>query len=151
MSQCFPRALKQLTTLRMGAVYVLAKTLSMDMELESEEYEENQGKCVKIVGKCRCPASKIRGGKTAIVVVGLRSTTRHGDSSCARGAHWRPLSMMVLFAQSFGCSLPRWRKVGLPSALWREFGSNFRWLPKLSGVTTNCWVFLRCDWLLLSS
>ena len=52
MSQCFPRALKQLTTLRMGAVYVLAKTLSMDMELEREEYEENQGKCVKIVGKC---------------------------------------------------------------------------------------------------
>jgi len=72
----------------MGAVYVWAKTLSMDMELEREEYDENQEKCVKSVGKCRCPASKIRGRKTvAAVVVGLRLTTHRGDSSCTCGAY----------------------------------------------------------------
>ena len=33
--------------------------------------------------------------KKSAIVVGLRSTTRHGNSSYTRGAHWRPLSMNV--------------------------------------------------------
>ena len=30
--------------------------------------------------------------------------------------------------------------------LWQESGPNFKGLPKVSGVATNHWVFLRCDW-----
>ena len=38
----------------------------------------------------------------------LCSTTRRGKSSCARGAHWRPLSLyIVLFVRSFRCSPSR--------------------------------------------
>ena len=37
----FPKAQKQLTTLKMGVVCVWAKNLSKNMELESEESEEN--------------------------------------------------------------------------------------------------------------
>ena len=48
-------------------------------------------------------------------------------------------------------SLSLWRKVGLPLALWQEPGPNFRWLPKVSGIAINHWVFLRCDWSPVSS
>ena len=48
-------------------------------------------------------------------------------------------------------SLSRWRKVGLPLALWQESGPLFKGLPKVSGVATNHWVFLRCDWPPISS
>ena len=69
--------------------------------------------------------------------------------ACAR-PRWRvSLKMMVCavcVAQSFGCSLSWSRKVDLPSALWQESRLNFKGLPKLSGVITNHWVFLRCDW-----
>ena len=34
----------------------------------------------------------------------------------------------------------------LPLVLCQDFGPNFKRLPKVSGVTTNHWVFLRCDW-----
>ena len=61
------------------------------------------------------------------------------------------LSRMMLFTWSFGCSLSWWRKLGLPLALWQESGPNFKGLPKVSGVGTNHWVFLRCDWSPISS
>ena len=57
----------------------------------------------------------------------------------------------MLFARSFRCFLSRWRKVVLPLALWQEFGPNFKGLPKVSGVATYHWVFLRCDWSPISS
>ena len=71
------------------------------------------------------------------------------------GPHWRaPLEMIwcgVCFMQSFGCSFSRWRKVGLPLVLWQESRPNFKGLPKVSGVATNHWVLLRCDWSPVSS
>ena len=45
----------------------------------------------------------------------------------------------------------RRRKVGLPLVLWQDHGPNFKGLPKVSGVATNHWAFLRCDWSLVSS
>ena len=39
----------------------------------------------------------------------------------------------------------------LPSEVWQESWPNFRWLPKVSEVATNHWVFLRCDWSPISS
>ena len=69
-----------------------------------------------------------------------------------RGPIGRPLlAYMVLFVWSFGCFLSQWRKVGLPLALWQESEPNFKGLPKVSGVATNHWVFLRCDWSPVSS
>ena len=37
------------------------------------------------------------------------------------------------------------------SALWQESRLNFKGLPKVSGVATNHWVFLRCDYSPVSS
>ena len=51
----------------------------------------------------------------------------------------------------FECSLSQWRKVGPPLALWQDSGPNFKGLPMVSRVTTNHWVFLRCDWSPVSS
>ena len=78
------------------------------------------------------------------------------DSSCARKTPLKGPSRMckrVRFVRSFRCSLSllKWRKVGLPLALWQESKPNFKGLPKVSGVTTNHWVFLRCDWSPVSS
>ena len=39
----------------------------------------------------------------------------------------------------------------LPLEVWRESWPNFKGLPKVSGVATNHWVFLRCDWSLVSN
>lgn len=47
MTQCFPKAPKQLTTLKMGVVCVLAENFSKNMEFEREESEENYEKCVE--------------------------------------------------------------------------------------------------------
>jgi len=41
MTQCFPKAPNQLTTLRMKVFCVWAMNLSKDIELESDECEEN--------------------------------------------------------------------------------------------------------------
>ena len=68
--------------------------------------------------------------------------------------HWRaPLDSDegVLHAGLRVLSLSRWRKVGLPLVLRQESGPNFKGLPKVSGVATNYWVFLRCDWSPVSS
>ena len=66
------------------------------------------------------------------------------------GPHWRvPLDNGdgVLCEEFWVLSLSLlMEKVGLPMALQQEFGPNFKGLPKVSGVTTNHWVFLRCDW-----
>ena len=73
--------------------------------------------------------------------------------ACA-GPRWRaPLDMHVycVRAELWVLSLSRWRKVGLPFVLWQEYGPNFKGLPKVSGVATNHWVFLRCDWSPISS
>ena len=92
--------------------------------------------------------------KTAAVVTDPHSTTRCGDNSYTREAPLEGPSRYIwccVLAQSFGCSLFRWRKVVLPLVLWQESGPNFKGLPNVSGVTTNHWVFLRCDWSLVSS
>ena len=39
----------------------------------------------------------------------------------------------------------------LPFAVWQESWPNFKGLLKASEVTTNRWVFLRCDWSPVSS
>ena len=80
-----------------------------------------------------------RGGGNRRIVAGPRSTTRYGESSRVREALLEGSSrwwydVHVCFAQSFGCSLSRWRKVGPPLALWQESGPNFKGLPKVSGV-----------------
>ena len=49
----------------------------------------------------------------------------------------------VVRAEPRVLSLSQWRKVGLPLALWQEFGPNFKGLPKANGVATNHWVFSR--------
>ena len=69
------------------------------------------------------------------------------------GPHWRALlgNKCVCFARSFGCSLSRWGNVGLPLVLWQESRPNFKGLPKVSGVDTNHWVFLRSDWSPISN
>ena len=41
--------------------------------------------------------------------------------------------------------------ISLPLAVWQESGPNFKGLLKVSGVVTNHWVFLRCDWSPVSS
>ena len=58
---------------------------------------------------------------------------------------------MGLRVLSLSLFLSQWRKVGLPLMLWQESGPNFIGLPKVSGVATNYWVFLRCDWSPISS
>ena len=70
----------------------------------------------------------------------LAVATPHAWEACCR-----PLSIMVWFARSFGYSVSWGRKVGLPLEVWQESWPNFRWLPKVSEVATNHWVFLRCD------
>ena len=97
--------------------------------------------------------------KTAAAVASPRSTTRHGDSSRTHGASLEGPSQCMCVcvshkassALSLSLSLSRWRKVGLPLALWQESRPNFKGLPKVSGVATNHWVFLRCDWSPISS
>ena len=79
------------------------------------------------------------GGGNRRIVAGPRSTTRYGESSRVREALLEGSSrwwydVHVCFAQSFGCSLSRWRKVGPPLALWQESRPNFKGLPKVSGV-----------------
>ena len=81
-------------------------------------------------------------GKIAAVIAGPCSTACRGPSQYI----W-----CWVFTRSFGCSLSRWRKVGLPLVLWQESRPNFKGLPKVSGVATNHWVFLRCDWSPASS
>ena len=95
-------------------------------------------------------------GGNRSVIVGPRLTTRRGNSSRVRGvplkgSSWWWYDVRVCFARSFRCSLSRWRKVGLPLALWQESRPNFKGLPKVSRVATNHWVFLRCDWSPVSS
>ena len=58
---------------------------------------------------------------------------------------------LQVLSLSLSLSFSVWKKVGLPLALWQAPGPNFRWLPKVSGVATNHWVFLRCDWSSVSS
>ena len=74
---------------------------------------------------------------------------------CTRGPVKGPLLKYdvrcVLRAELRVLSLSQWRKIGLPLALWQESGPNFKGLPKVSGVTINHWVFLRCDWSPVSS
>ena len=79
------------------------------------------------------------GGGNRRIVAGPRSTTRYGESSrvceaLLEGSSRWWYDVHVCFAQSFGCSLSRWRKVGPPLALWQESGPNFKGLPKVSGV-----------------
>ena len=57
----------------------------------------------------------------------------------------------VVYTGFWVLSLSQWTKVVLPLALWQESGPNFKGLLKVSGVATNHWVFLRCDWSLVSS
>ena len=47
------------------------------------------------IGLCWRLASIMAKRKKTAIVVGLHSTTRHGNSSYMRGAHWRPFSMNV--------------------------------------------------------
>ena len=87
--------------------------------------------------------------KTAAVVAGPRSTTHRDDSSHECGALLEGPSRYgdgVLRKELWVLSLSRLRKVGLPLALRQESEPNFKGLPKVSGVATNYWVFLRCDW-----
>ena len=87
-------------------------------------------------------------GKTVAAITSTRSTTCHGDNSRVRGAPLEGPSQYIwwcVFVWSFRCSLSRWRKIGLPLVLGQESRPNFKGLPKVSGIATNHWVFLRCD------
>ena len=47
------------------------------------------------IGLCWRLVSIMEKRKKTAIVVGLHSTTRHGNNSYTRRAHWRPLSMNV--------------------------------------------------------
>ena len=104
------------------------------------------------VASLSMPGFNWLGGKTAAAMPSFdHPPWRHLPR--AWGPVGRPflMCMHVCFAWSFGCSLSRWSKVGLLLALWQESQPNFKGLPKVSGVTTNQWVFLWCDWSPISS
>ena len=66
---------------------------------------------------------------------------------CARGPLEAPLDNGVVCAELrvLSLSLGKGRLV----YLWsydRNFGQILRWVPKVSEIITNHWVFLRCDW-----
>ena len=86
--------------------------------------------------------------------VGLRSTTSRGDAPACVGPIKGPSQMWSVLGvreELQGLSFSWWRKVGLPLEVWQESCPNFRWLPKVSEVATNHWVFLRYDWSPISS
>ena len=93
------------------------------------------------------------------LLLGLRLTTHRGEAPAHAGGpleapfsrKWYCVVCVVWFVWDFGfsLSLSQWRKVGIPLALWQKSWPNFKGLPKVSGVTTNHWVFLRCDWSLV--
>ena len=51
----------------------------------------------------------------------------------------------------FHCAHAYFHQVGLPLALWQDSGPKFKRIPKVNEVSTNHWVFLRCDWSPISS
>ena len=55
----------------------------------------------------------------------------------------------VLGALSLSLSVER--GICLPLEVWQESWPNFKGLPKVSEVATDHWVFLKCDWSLVSS
>ena len=65
---------------------------------------------------------------------------------------WGMVFCVAWFTRSFGCSLSLLMKEGrcLSLVVWQDSWPNFKWLPKLSEVATNHWVFLRCDLLIPS-
>ena len=71
---------------------------------------------------------------------------------CARGLLEAPLGIMrVVRIELQVLSLSVEEGICLPLVVRQEFGPNFKVLPKVSGVTTNHWISLRCDWSLVSS
>ena len=140
---------------------------------------ESQCPKITVLSKAlRAKLSSIPSGVTSLSTPGLERQRenrrhRHGPSfdhspwrrsHVRKGARWRLLSRMMTmgvcvcltmcvawFTWGFECYLSQWRKVGLPLVLWQKSRLNFRRLQKVNGVSTNHWVFLRCDWSPVSS
>ena len=94
------------------------------------------------------------GGKTTAVVEGPCSTTHHGDSSSARKVPLEGSTRYdggVVHIGLWVLSLLVEEGICLPLVIWQESRPNFKGLPKVSGVATDHWVFLRCDWSPVSS
>ena len=99
--------------------------------------------------------------KTAAIILGLRSTTRRGDAPALEGLVGGPSrEWYCVLCVCVMCGMVRtWLRVlslsmeegrftfGGMAGIWAKF----KGLPKLSGVATNHWVFLRCDWSLVSN
>ena len=69
--------------------------------------------------------------------------------SHVREAHWRPLLIIGVVRaelQVLSLSLSGEEGICLPLEVWHESSPNFG-----CEVVTNHWVFLRCDWSLISS
>ena len=72
-------------------------------------------------------------------------------------SHARPIGdpskcECVWFTRSFGCSLSLSIEEAKSTFCFiARIRANFKGLLKVSGVATNRWVFLRCDWLPVSS
>ena len=127
----------------------------LGMRMHTRIYARMLKVCVHMLHACcQCLAS-IGSGKPPPLC--LRSTTGHGNSSRTHRAPLKGPSRMYGVVdvhtklRVLSLSLSRWRKVDLSLALWKESGPNFKGLPKVIGVATNHWVFLRCDWSSVSS
>ena len=68
------------------------------------------------------------------------------------GPRWRtPLNDHVRVSREVSSALSLSVEEGRSTFdVMAESGPNFKGLLKVSGVTTNHWVFLRCDWSLIS-
>ena len=86
---------------------------------------------------------------------GLRSTTCWGDALALVGLVEGPSRLVdaldVVHAELRVLSLSVEEGICLPLTVRQESWPNFRGLPKVSEVTTNHWVLLRCDWSPVSS
>ena len=86
---------------------------------------------------------------------GLRSTTRWGDALALAGLVEGPSRLVdalgVVHVELRVLSLSVEEGICLPLTVWQESWPNFKGLPKVSEVTTNHWVLLRCDWSPVSS
>ena len=87
--------------------------------------------------------------------LGLHSTTRYGDAPTRAGPVGGTSRLVgalgVIRAELWVLSLSMEEGICLPLAVWQESWPNFKGLPKVSEVATDHWVFLKCDWSLVSS
>ena len=81
----------------------------------------------------------------------LHSTTRCGDSFHVSNGAPLDVYACVFYAELWVLSLSVEEGRSTFGVMARIYRPNFKGLPKVSRVATNHWVFLRCDWSLVSN